>query len=86
MGRLTTCRSDGPPVVLTAREAEAARDCINRILRLGIRDNRLTNLAGRVSVTLRKAARRAEKSAAVEGRVLSGTLTGRDEDSPVKGI
>lgn len=49
---------------MTAREAQAVRCCIERIRRLGLRENRLTNLTDRMSVTLKKAARRAEKSAA----------------------
>lgn len=37
------------------------RNCIDRIRRLGIRDNRLTNLTDRMSLTLKKSARRAER-------------------------
>ena len=44
-------------ITLTAREHEEMRSCIERIRRLGIRDNRLTNLTDRISVTLKKGAR-----------------------------
>nr|DAG46464.1 MAG TPA: hypothetical protein [Caudoviricetes sp.] len=37
------------------------RNCIDRIRKLGIRDNRLTNLTDRMSLTLKKSARRAER-------------------------
>jgi hypothetical protein len=37
------------------------RNCIEKIRRLGIRDNRLTNLTDRMSRTLKKSARRAER-------------------------
>nr|DAH91557.1 MAG TPA: hypothetical protein [Caudoviricetes sp.] len=57
-----TCRSDDlPPITLTAREHQEMRNCIEKIRRLGIRDNRLTNLTDRMSRTLKKSARRAER-------------------------
>lgn len=57
---MMTCRGDAP---LTAREHEIMRSCIERIRRLGIRDRRLTNLTDRMSVTLKKAARRCGRTA-----------------------
>lgn len=73
--RKMTCRSDTlPPAVLTAREHQEMRRCIERLRRLGIRDNRLTNLVDRMSVTLKKGARRAEKSATVKRNDRSGTV------------
>lgn len=74
--RKMTCRSDTlSPAVLTAREHQEMRRCIERVRRLGIRDNRLTNLVDRMSVTLKKGARRAEKSATVKRNDRSGTVT-----------
>lgn len=62
-----TCRSDTlQPAVLTAREYQEMRRCIERVRRLGIRDNRLTNLVDRMSVTLKKGARRAQKFATMK--------------------
>ena len=52
------CRSS---VELTAREYEQMRTSIVRIQRLGIRDNRLTNLTNRMSLNLKKASRRNER-------------------------
>lgn len=48
-------------ITLTEREHREMRNCIDRIRRLGIRDNRLTNLTDRMSLTLKKSARRAER-------------------------
>nr|DAW63980.1 MAG TPA: hypothetical protein [Caudoviricetes sp.] len=50
------------------------RSCIERIRRLGIRDNRLTNLTDRISVTLKKGARRAHKSATRKRNAETGTI------------
>nr|DAK76896.1 MAG TPA: hypothetical protein [Caudoviricetes sp.] len=50
------------------------RSCIERIRRLGIRDNRLTNLTDRISVTLKKGARRAHKSATRKRNTETGTI------------
>lgn len=50
-------------ITLTEREHREMRRCIDRIRKLGIRDNRLTNLTDRMSLTLKKGARRADKSA-----------------------
>lgn len=61
-------------ITLTAREHEEMRSCIERIRRLGIRDNRLTNLADRISVTLKKGARRAHKSATRKRNAETGTI------------
>lgn len=56
-----TCRSDDlPPITLTAREHQALRTCIGMLLRLGIKDNRLTNITSQMSLALKKSARRAE--------------------------
>lgn len=75
MIRKMTCRSDTlPPAVLTAREHQEMRRCIERIRRLGIRDNRLTNLVDRMSVTLKKGARRAQKSATMKERTIGGIV------------
>lgn len=71
MTRKTTCISD---LRLTAREHEAMRACIERIRRLGIRDRKLSNLTDRMSVTLKRGARRAEKSATADGRATSGIV------------
>lgn len=62
-------------ITLTAREHEEMRSCIERIRRLGIRDNRLTNLTDRISVTLKKGARRAHKSATRKRNAETGTTT-----------
>lgn len=48
-------------ITLTEREHLEMRRCIDRIRKLGIRDNRLTNLTDRMSLTLKKSARRAER-------------------------
>lgn len=54
-----TCRSDDlPPITLTAKEHQALRTCIGRLLRLGIKDNRLTNITSQMSLVLKKSARR----------------------------
>lgn len=50
------------------------RACIERIRRLGIRDRKLSNLTDRMSVTLKRGARRAEKSATADGRATSGIV------------
>lgn len=79
--RKMTCRSDTlPPAVLTAREHQEMRRCIERVRRLGIRDNRLTNLVDRMSVTLKKGARRAQKSATVKRNDRSGTVPNTAEE------
>ena len=51
-------------ITLTEREHLEMRRCIDRIRKLGIRDNRLTNLTDRMSLTLKKSARRAERGCA----------------------
>lgn len=73
-------------ITLTAREHEEMRSCIERIRRLGIRDNRLTNLTDRISVTLKKGARRAHKSATRKRNAETGTTTLFDEDAPNMGL
>lgn len=73
--KMTCCSDTLSPAVLTAREHQEMRRCIERVRRLGIRDNRLTNLVDRMSVTLKKGARRAKKSATVKRNDRSGTVT-----------
>ena len=73
-------------ITLTAREHEEMRSCIERIRRLGIRDNRLTNLTDRISVTLKKGARRAHKSATRKQNAETGTITLFDEDALNMGL
>lgn len=50
-------------VTLTAREHQEMRNCITRLQRLGLKDNKAVNLVNRMSMTLKKGARRADKSA-----------------------
>ena len=50
-------------ITLTAREHEEMRNCITRLQRLGLKDNKAVNLINRMSMTLKKGARRADKSA-----------------------
>ena len=81
-----TCRSDTlPPAVLTAREHQEMRRCIERIRRLGIRDNRLTNLVDRMSVTLKKGARRAQKSTTMKERPTGGIISRYKKNNPNTG-
>ena len=68
-------------ITLTAREHEEMRSCIERIRRLGLRDNRLTNLTDRMSMTLKKGARRAHKSATRKRNAETDTITLFDEDA-----
>lgn len=70
---------------MTAREHELMRGCIERIRRLGIRDRRLTNLTDRMSVTLKRAARRADKSVTTDERPRSATVGRRNENRPASG-
>lgn len=58
---------------LTAREHQEMRNCIEKIRRLGIRDNRLTNLTDRMSRTLKKSARREGKRSA-DKQASTGTV------------
>nr|DAI60426.1 MAG TPA: hypothetical protein [Caudoviricetes sp.] len=62
------------------------RSCIERIRRLGLRDNRLTNLTDRMSMTLKKGARRAHKSATRERNAETGTITLFDKDALNMGL
>lgn len=39
------------------------RNCITRLQRLGLKDNKAVNLVNRMSMTLKKGARRADKNA-----------------------
>lgn len=73
-------------ITLTAREHEEMRSCIERIRRLGIRDNRLTNLTDRISVTLKKGARRAHKSATRKRNIETGTITLFNNDALNMGL
>ena len=73
-------------ITLTAREHEEMRSCIERIRRLGIRDNRLTNLTDRISVTLKKGARRAHKSATRKRNAETDTNILFDEDTLNMGL
>lgn len=73
-------------ITLTAREHEEMRSCIERIRRLGIRDNRLTNLTDRISVTLKKGARRAHKSATRKRNAETGTTTLFNDDALNMGL
>lgn len=50
-------------ITLTAREHQEMRNCITRLQRLGLKDNKAVNLVNRMSMTLKKGARRAYKSA-----------------------
>lgn len=50
-------------ITLTAREHQEMRNCITRLQRLGLKDNKAVNLINRMSMTLKKGARRADKSA-----------------------
>lgn len=50
-------------ITLTAREHEEMRNCITRLQRLGLKDNKAVNLINRMSMTLKKGARRADKNA-----------------------
>lgn len=50
-------------ITLTAREYQEMRNCITRLQRLGLKDNKAVNLINRMSITLKKGARRAYKSA-----------------------
>ena len=73
-------------ITLTEREHLEMRRCIERIRRLGIRDNRLTNLTDRISVTLKKGARRAHKSATRKRNAETGTITLFDNDALNMGL
>ena len=46
-------------VTLTAREHQEMRNCIMRLQRLGLKDNKAVNLINRMSMTLKKGAKRA---------------------------
>ena len=50
-------------ITLTAREHEEMRNCITRLQRLGLKGNKAVNLVNRMSMTLKKVARRADKNA-----------------------
>lgn len=50
-------------ITLTAREHQEMRNCITRLQRLALKDNKAVNLVNRMSMTLKKGARRADKSA-----------------------
>ncbi len=65
-------------VTLTAREHEEMRNCITRLQRLGLRDNKAVNLINRMSMTLKKGARRADRSAG-RRKASEETLFGEEE-------
>lgn len=50
-------------ITLTAREHEEMRNCITRLQRIGLKGNKAVNLVNRMSMTLKKVARRADKNA-----------------------
>ena len=50
-------------ITLTAREHQEMRNCITRLQRLRLKDNKAVNLVNRMSMTLKKGARRADKNA-----------------------
>ena len=49
-------------ITLTAREHQEMRNCITRLQRLGLKDNKAVNLVNRMSMTLKKGARRADRN------------------------
>lgn len=65
-------------VTLTAREHQEMRNCITRLQRLGLRDNKAVNLINRMSMTLKKGARRAVRSAGRK-KASEATLFGEEE-------
>lgn len=65
-------------VTLTAREHQEMRNCITRLQRLGLRDNKAVNLINRMSMTLKKGARRADRNAG-RRKASEETLFGEEE-------
>lgn len=65
-------------ITLTAREHEEMRNCITRLQRLGLKDNKAVNLVNRMSMTMKKGARRADKSAGRK-KAHEATLFGEEE-------
>lgn len=65
-------------ITLTAREHEEMRNCITRLQRLGLKDNKAVNLINRMSMTLKKGARRADRSAG-RRKASEATLFGEEE-------
>lgn len=65
-------------ITLTAREHQEMRNCITRLQRLGLKDNKAVNLVNRMSMTLKKGARRAGKSAGRK-QASEATLFGEEE-------
>ena len=65
-------------ITLTAREHEEMRNCITRLQRLGLKDNKAVNLINRMSMTLKKGARRADKSV-VRKKAAEATLFREEE-------
>lgn len=49
-------------VTLTAREHQEMRNCITRLQRLGLKDNKAVNLINRMSMTLKKGEKRAVRN------------------------
>lgn len=54
------------------------RNCITRLQRLGLRDNKAVNLINRMSMTLKKGARRADRNAGRK-KASEATLFGEEE-------
>lgn len=65
-------------ITLTAREHHEMRNCITRLQRLGLKDNKAVNLINRMSMTLKKGARRADRSAG-RRKASEETLFGEEE-------
>lgn len=55
------------------------RNCITRLQRLGLKDNKAVNLVNRMSMTLKKGARRADKSAGRKKKADEATLLREEE-------
>lgn len=73
------------PVALTAREHQELRNCIERLQRLGIRENKAVNLINRISLTLKKGERRAQKSATLNENTLFGIVGYKENFKPTTG-
>lgn len=65
-------------ITLTAREHQEMRNCITRLQRLALKDNKAVNLVNRMSMTLKKSARRADKNAGRK-KASEATLFGEEK-------
>ena len=65
-------------ITLTVREHQEMRNCITRLQRLGLKDNKAVNLINRMSMTLKKGARRADKNAGRK-KASKATLFGEEK-------